>query len=137
MRLHSSHGLLAIGAALVSGALAAAVIAAPVGATSGTIPPAPKSAKLAAEVPKALRTKAVTFAMDATYAPDEFIAANGHTILGMDADLAKAIGQVLGIKVKLVNASFDTIIPSLLSGRYDVGLSSFTDTKAREKQVTR
>ena len=34
-----------------------------------------------------------------------------------------------------MNATFDTIIPGLQSGKYDVGMSSFTDTKAREKQV--
>src|SRR5579863_4911266 len=137
MRLISStRGLVAIGASLICGALAAGIVAVPVGATSGAIPRAPKNPKLAAEVPAALRSKGLTFAMDATYAPDEFIAANGHTIIGMDADLAKAIGQVLGVKVTLVNATFDTIIPGLLSGKYDIGLSSFTDTKAREKQVT-
>ncbi|MGB9112886.1 MAG: ABC transporter substrate-binding protein, partial [Acidimicrobiales bacterium] len=98
------------------------------------IPVAPKSAKLAAEVPASLRSKTLTVAMDATYAPDEFIQ-NGK-VIGMDADLADAIAQVLGLKVKLVNATFDTIIPGMLSGRFDIGMSSFTDTKAREKQVT-
>lgn len=73
--------------------------------------------------------------MDATYAPDEFIAPNGHTIIGMDADLGYAIGQVLHVKVKLVNATFDTIIPGLVDGKYDVGNSSFSPTPQRAKQV--
>ena len=33
----------------------------------------------------------LTVAADATYAPDEFIASDGKTVIGMDADLAKAI----------------------------------------------
>jgi len=74
-------------------------------------------------------------ATDATYAPNEFVAANGKTIVGMDPDLAQAIGGILGRKVKVVNASFDAIIPGLQSGKYDLGMSSFTDTKAREKVV--
>ena len=74
-------------------------------------------------------------ALDATYAPDEFVAADGKTIVGMDGDLATAIGQVLGLKVNLVNATFNTIIPGLTSSKYDLGASSFTDTKEREKQV--
>jgi polar amino acid transport system substrate-binding protein len=87
-------------------------------------------------VPSAVRAKgAVTVAMDATYPPDEYIASDGHTIIGMDADLAKALGEAMGIKWNMVNASFDTIIPGLLSGKYDIGNSSFTDTKAREKVV--
>jgi polar amino acid transport system substrate-binding protein len=87
-------------------------------------------------VPKAIKSKGtLTVATDATYAPDEFIASNGHTIIGMDADLAKALGAVMGLKVNLVNATFATIIPGLAAGRYDMGASSFGDTKAREKTV--
>jgi polar amino acid transport system substrate-binding protein len=53
----------------------------------------------------------------------------------MDPGLAQALAGVLGLKFKVVNASFDTIIPGLQSGKYDLGMSSFTDTKAREKVV--
>ena len=74
-------------------------------------------------------------AADATYAPNEFIAPDGHTVIGMDADLAHALFPLLGLKANVVNATFDTIIPGLTSGKFDVGMSSFTDTKAREQQV--
>jgi polar amino acid transport system substrate-binding protein len=74
-------------------------------------------------------------AADATYAPDEFIGSDGHTVVGMDADLLKAIGGLMGLKVQLKNATFDSIIPGLAAGKYDVGASSFTDTKEREKTV--
>jgi polar amino acid transport system substrate-binding protein len=53
----------------------------------------------------------------------------------MDADLTKALGDVMGLKVKLVNQTFDSIIPGLAAGKYDIGASSFTDTKEREKTV--
>ncbi len=87
-------------------------------------------------VPGNIKSKGtLTVAADATYAPNEFIAPDGHTVVGMDADLAKALGQVMGLKVNMVNATFDTIIPGLVSGKYDLGMSSFTDTKAREKTV--
>ena len=42
---------------------------------------------------------------------------------------------MLGLKVSVINATFDTIIPGLASGKYDLGISSFTDTKEREKTV--
>ena len=74
-------------------------------------------------------------ASDASYAPNEFIASDGHTVVGMDADLMKAIGALMGLKVKIVNATFDSIIPGLAAGKYDVGASSFTDNKEREKTV--
>ena len=31
--------------------------------------------------------------------------------------------------------TFDSIIPKLTAGNYDLGMSSFTDTKVREKTV--
>jgi polar amino acid transport system substrate-binding protein len=74
-------------------------------------------------------------AADAHYAPDEFIGADGRTVEGMDPDLAKALAAVMGLKVKVVNASLSTIIPGLSSGKYDLGMSSITDTKRREKTV--
>jgi polar amino acid transport system substrate-binding protein len=90
----------------------------------------------AALVPARLKAKGtLVIAADATYAPNEFIGPDGHTIIGMDADLANAIFPLLGLKVQLVNATFDDIIPGLSSGKYDVGISSFTDEKSREKVV--
>ena len=53
----------------------------------------------------------------------------------MDPDLAKALAAVMGVKVKVVNTSFDGIIPGLAAGKFDVGMSSFTDTKERQKTV--
>jgi polar amino acid transport system substrate-binding protein len=93
----------------------------------------PSIAKL---VPSKIRKKgSLVVASDATYAPMEFIASNGKTVVGVDADLAKAIGGVLGLNFKVTNATFDTIIPGLASGKYGVGMSSFTDTKERQKTV--
>ena len=87
-------------------------------------------------VPAAVKSKGtLTVAADASYAPNEFIASDGHTVIGMDADLMKAIATAMGLKIKVVNATFDSIIPGLASGKYDVGASSFTDTKEREKTV--
>jgi polar amino acid transport system substrate-binding protein len=103
---------------------------------TATIPTQSTNAAIAATVPAAVKSKGtLTIALDATYAPDEFIASNGSTIVGMDADLANTIAQVLGLKTKLTNATFATIIPGLQSGKYDMGASSFTDTLAREKVV--
>jgi polar amino acid transport system substrate-binding protein len=96
----------------------------------------PKNPKIAAEVPKSIASKGtLTVAADATYAPNEFIASDGHTVIGMDADLAKALAQAMGLKAELKNATFDAIIPGLAANKYDLGMSSFTVTKEREKTV--
>jgi polar amino acid transport system substrate-binding protein len=109
------------------------------GSSTNTGAPAGSSGKvgsIAAQVPAAVKAKGtLTVAADATYAPNEFIGPDGRTVVGMDADLAKAIGQVLGLKINIVNATFDTIIPGLASGKYDLGMSSFTDTLERQKTV--
>lgn len=92
--------------------------------------------KVASEVPASVKSKGtLTVAADATYAPNEFIASDGKTVEGMDADLAKALAGVMGLKAKVVNATFDSIIPGLAAHKYDLGMSSFTDTKEREKTV--
>jgi polar amino acid transport system substrate-binding protein len=92
--------------------------------------------KVAAEVPSSIKSNGtLTVAADATYAPNEFIASNGHTIIGMDADLAKALAQAMGLSADVKNVTFDSILPGLAAKKYDLGMSSFTITKEREKTV--
>jgi polar amino acid transport system substrate-binding protein len=126
--VRSSFARTVLIAALGAGALFASTSSA---AVSGGVDKAAE-----ALVPAAVKAKGtVLVAADASYAPNEFIGADGKTVIGMDADLAKAIFPLLGLKVSVVNVTFDAIIPDLSSGKYDVGMSSFTDTKAREKVV--
>jgi polar amino acid transport system substrate-binding protein len=131
-RIRSGAAALCLAGIALVGALSAGVVGA---SSPNSIPTAPKDSTLAETVPASVKTSGLLVAADATYAPDEFIASDGKTVIGMDADLAKAIGQVLGVKVAITNATFDTIIPALQSGKFNLGASSFTDTKARQKQV--
>jgi polar amino acid transport system substrate-binding protein len=95
-----------------------------------------KDATVAALVPASIASKGtITFATDASYAPNEFFDTDGKTIIGMDIDLGNALAQTMGLQAKWVNASFDSIIPGLTAAKYDIGMSSFTDTKARQQQV--
>jgi polar amino acid transport system substrate-binding protein len=91
---------------------------------------------IVSQVPADVKSSgSLSVAADATYAPDEFIASDGKTVIGMDADLAKAIAQLMGLTANVQNIPFDSIIPGLAAGKYDLGMSSFTDTKDREKTV--
>ena len=104
--------------------------------TTTTITALSKNATIAAQVPSAIRSKGtLVVAADATYPPNELIASNGKTVIGMDPDLATALGQVMGLKVATHNVTFDAIIPGLAAKKYDLGMSSFTDTKERQKTV--
>lgn len=124
-------GLLS-GAALLLGGMSAPAFAAkpPPGLLSGVA----QDKALSAKVISSIRKKGtIVVAADASYAPNEFM--QGGSIVGMDADLATAIGVVLGLRVQLVNETFDGIIPGLQAKRYDLGMSSFTDNKSREGTV--
>jgi polar amino acid transport system substrate-binding protein len=110
--------------------------AAATGGSTGATGATGADKKVASEVPASIKSKGtLTVAADATYAPNEFIGSDGHTVEGMDADLAKALAGVMGLKAKVQNATFDSIIPGLAAHKYDLGMSSFTDTKEREKTV--
>lgn len=103
-------------------------------AATGTTPTV--NSEIAAAVPSAIKSKGTLIvATDATYAPNEFIGSDGTSIEGMNPDLGQALASVMGLEFKFVNASFDTIIPGLSSGKYDIGMSSFTDTREREEVV--
>jgi polar amino acid transport system substrate-binding protein len=105
-------------------------------ATTGTTSTPSANAAVAKLVPASIKSKGtLTVAADASYAPNEFIGSDGHTVVGMDPDLVQALAAEMGLKANVVNATFDTIIPGLQAGKYDMGASSFTDTKARQKVV--
>jgi polar amino acid transport system substrate-binding protein len=87
-------------------------------------------------VPAAIKSKGtLVVGTDASYAPSEILAADGSTIQGFDVDLFKKVAETLGLKVTFQNASFDTIITGVTSGKYDLGVSSFSVTAEREKSV--
>jgi polar amino acid transport system substrate-binding protein len=134
--LLSAAAIVGCGSSSSSSSSATSSAAAPTtSASSSAAAPAANSA-VAALVPSAIKSKGtITVAADASYAPNEFFAPDGHTVIGMDADLSKALASVMGLKANVVNETFDGIIPGLAAGKYDMGASSFTDTKAREKVV--
>lgn len=119
----------------------------PAEATSGTAPeagaePSPlnlnlaKDDTVAAMLPKAVADAGVLkIATDASYAPNEFLKDGQGEPIGMSIDLGNAMAQVLGVKTEWTNTSFDGILNGLTAGRYDISISSFTDTKKREEQV--
>ena len=106
--------------------------------TSGSTPAASQAADpaLVAKLPAKIKTAGqIVVGTDATYAPNEFLAADGKTVQGMDVDLFNAVMQKFGVKVVWQPANFDSIILGVDSGKYDVGVSSFTINPDRKKQV--
>jgi polar amino acid transport system substrate-binding protein len=106
------------------------------GSSGGSAPAISKDDALAKLLPATVAGKGtLTIGTDASYAPSEFVDTDGKTVIGFDADLAKALGQVLGLQVNLQNAPFGSIIEGVKSGKFDLGMSSFTINPDRVKQV--
>ncbi|WP_427006198.1 ABC transporter substrate-binding protein [Pseudarthrobacter sp. H2] len=76
----------------------------------------------------------LTIASDPTYPPFEQYEGN-QKIVGWDIDMADAIAQTLGLETKHVAATFDTILPGLNSGKYDLGMSAFSMTTERQETM--
>ncbi|MBR8643698.1 ABC transporter substrate-binding protein [Streptomyces tuirus] len=93
------------------------------------------SAPLADKLPQAIRDKGVIkVGSDIAYAPVEFKDNAGKTV-GIDPDLAAAMGKQLGVDFQFENGTFDTLITGLRSKRYDIAMSAMTDTKDRQEGI--
>ncbi|MCV7226703.1 bifunctional serine/threonine-protein kinase/transporter substrate-binding domain-containing protein [Mycolicibacterium komossense] len=105
--------------------------------TTTTAPPPFLSdpSAIAATVPAAIRSAGkLVVGVNEPYAPAEFMDSDG-AMVGFDIDLMDAIARVLNLPVEYRETAFESILPSVQAGAYDVGLSSFTDTKEREQTV--
>ncbi|MEZ8543777.1 lysine/arginine/ornithine ABC transporter substrate-binding protein [Vibrio splendidus] len=76
----------------------------------------------------------IKFAMEATYAPFEYMDENNQ-IQGFDVDLANALCEELKATCTFHNQAFDSLIPALKFKRYDAAISAMDITEARLKQV--
>lgn len=94
-----------------------------------------KDDAIAAMVPeKVAKTGELTVGVNVSYAPAEFFARDGKTPVGYEIDFSKALAKVMGLKVRIVHAPFDAIIPAI-GTKYAVGISGFTVNKERMKAV--
>ena len=139
MKINKSKAILSIvGAVALSLSLAACgseKSASPTGG-AGVAASTTADAKLVAMLPSAIKTKGtLTIGTDSTYPPSEYVDTDGKTVIGFDVDLFNAVAAKLGLKTTWVSADFDAIIPAVLSGKYDLGVSSFTINADRMKQA--
>ena len=107
-------------------------------ASSGSaLPSVTAEDSLAAAVPADIKSDGViTVGSDTTYAPSEFLAEDGETIVGFDVDLFTLVARKLGLDAEFQTAPFDSIIAGVGSGKYEAGVSSFTINPEREAQAS-
>jgi polar amino acid transport system substrate-binding protein len=107
------------------------------GSTATTASAAPTvDEALAAKVPDTIKSDGkILIGTDASYAPNEFLDTDGKTVIGFDVDLFNAVAAKLGLETEWQSATFDAIIPGVQSGKYEMGISSFTINDERKQQV--
>ncbi|WFB05854.1 bifunctional serine/threonine-protein kinase/transporter substrate-binding domain-containing protein [Streptomyces sp. LX-29] len=84
------------------------------------------------QLPQEIRHKGIiTVGSDTAYAPMEFV--RDGEVVGVDVDLANALGGVLGVRFVFQDAVYDTLLAGLQTGRFDLVMSAMTDNRARQE----
>lgn len=91
---------------------------------------------VAADVPAELKKSGLSVTTSPGYPPMEMFDDDKETIIGVDPSLARAIGKVLGLRVTVKREDFNAQIPGVLTGRYDMVMSSLTDNAERRAKAT-
>lgn len=73
-------------------------------------------------------------AMTGQYPPFNFVS-DKNEVVGFDPSIGQAIGERLGVKVKIVTTAWDGIIAGLLANKYDAVVGSMTITPERDKVI--
>ncbi|WP_367131488.1 MULTISPECIES: ABC transporter substrate-binding protein [Streptomyces] len=91
-------------------------------------------APLFGKLPKKIQDAGVIkVGSDIAYPPVEF--KKDGKVVGIDPDIAAALGKELGVKVEFNNGIFDNLLIGLRSKRYDIAMSAMTDTKDRQNGI--
>ena len=75
----------------------------------------------------------LVMATNAEFPPYEYH--EGDAIVGIDAEIAQAIADKLGMELKIEDVAFDSIIPGVQSKKYDMGMAGMTVNEERLKSV--
>lgn len=76
----------------------------------------------------------LVMATNAEFAPYEY--REGDDIVGIDADIAQAVADELGMKLEIEDMAFESIILAVTSGKADVGIAGLTVTEDRLESVS-
>jgi polar amino acid transport system substrate-binding protein len=100
------------------------------GGSSTASAAAPLADKLPADIKKA---GVIKVGSDIAYPPVEYME-NGKAV-GIDPDVADALGKQLGVQFQFTNGKFDQLIVGLQGGRSNVIMSAMNDTKDRQNGI--
>ena len=72
---------------------------------------------------------------DANYPPFQYINEEGEMV-GFEVDLWDAIAERLGVEMEVTSVAFDSMIPGVQSGRWDLAMEGITDNPVRREVVS-
>ena len=106
--------------------------------STGSAAPAPTTSAATSEAGadegnKLVKEGTLTMATNAYFPPYEYY--DGQDVIGIDADIAKAIADKMGLELKIEDMEFDSIITAVSTGKADLGLAGMTVTPDRQKNV--
>jgi polar amino acid transport system substrate-binding protein len=116
----------------------------PAGGDSGDAAGAGDSAASAVEevaaiadlVPEAVASKGVLNVASEAYPPAVIVPPSGGEPTGWEVETAKDLGRVLGLETKINIIPFDSIVPSLQAGRYDIAMGEIAIIPERTEVVS-
>ncbi len=76
----------------------------------------------------------LTMGTNAAFPPYEFVDGN-NKIVGIDAEIAEAVAEKLGMKLEIKDMAFDSLITAVSSGAVDIVLAGLTVTEERKESV--
>jgi len=82
----------------------------------------------------AAEKKVYIVASDISWPPFEWKDEAGDYV-GFDLDVMREIAKLQGYEIEIVDIAFDSIIPGVVAGKYDIGASGFTITAKREEVI--
>ena len=85
------------------------------------------------EEKKTEEKKTLVMATNAEFPPYEYH--EGDAVVGIDAEIAKLIADKLGMELKIEDVAFDSIIPGVQAGKYDMGMAGMTVNEERLQSV--
>jgi polar amino acid transport system substrate-binding protein len=91
---------------------------------------------LTARLPAGIKTGGLKMTSSLGYPPMDMFGSDGKTPVGLDPSLGRAIARKLGVKLAITDEDFNSQIPGIITGRYDIMMSSLSDTAERQTKVT-
>ncbi len=76
---------------------------------------------------------ALKMVTEATFPPYEFL--RGTEIVGLDVEICRAVAEKLGKKFVAESVNFDSVIPTVISGKADLAAAGITVTEDRKQNV--